>query len=122
MCKVEKSQLDVLPFKLWATVLASVAMRIERLKYLARNQPEEPATIELCENEIQAIVVLKDKKPRDYDPEKVPTIAQAVRWIAELGGYTGKQSGGPPGTIVIGRGLRDVEIAARVLVNIHDST
>jgi hypothetical protein len=122
VCKVEKSQLDVLPFKLWATVLASVAMRIERLKYLARNQPEEPATIELCENEIQAIVVLKDKKPRDYDPEKVPTIAQAVRWIAELGGYTGKQSGGPPGTIVIGRGLRDVEIAARVLVNIHDST
>ena len=122
VCKVEKSQLDVLPFKLWATILASVAMRVERLKYLARTQPEEPATSELSENEIQAIVTLKDKKPRDYDPEKIPTIAQAVRWIAELGGYTGKQSGGPPGTIVIGRGLRDVEIAARVLVNINNST
>lgn len=122
VCKVEKSQLDVLPFKLWATILASVAMRIERLKYLARSQPEEPATIELTKKEIHAIIVLKDKLPYDYDLEKTPTIAQAVLWIAELGGYTGKQSGGPPGTIVLGRGLRDVEIAARVLVNIGNST
>jgi hypothetical protein len=122
VCKVEKSQMDVLPFKLWATILASVAMRVERLKYLARTKPEEPATIELSETEVQAIVALKDKKPRDYDPNQIPTIAQAVRWIAELGGYTGKQSGGPPGTIVIGRGLRDVEIAARVLVNIEHTT
>lgn len=118
VCKVEKSQLDVLPFKLWATILASVATRIERLKYLARTTPDEPATAELSETEVDAIIALKDKMPRDYDPEKTPTIGQAVLWLAQLGGYTGKQSGGPPGTIVIGRGLRDVEIAARVLVNL----
>ena len=118
VCKVEESQLDVLPFKIWATVLGSLAMRVERLKYLARNTPEAPATVELTELEIEAITALKRRKPKDYDPGRTPTIAQAVRWIAELGGYTGKQSGGPPGTIVIGRGLRDVETAARVLANL----
>ncbi len=118
VCKVEKSQLDVLPFKLWATILSSVAMRVERLKYLARTTPDEPATAELSEVEVQAIVTLKDKLPPDYNPAKTPTIGQAVLWLAQLGGYTGKQSGGPPGTIVIGRGLRDVEIAARVIVNL----
>ncbi len=118
VCKVEESQLEVLAFKVWATILASVAMRIERLKYLARNTPDAPATVELADVEIEAIMALKRRKPKDYDPDRTPTIAQAVRWIAELGGYTGKQSGGPPGTIVIGRGLRDVEIAARVLVNL----
>jgi len=54
--------------------------------------------------------------PKDYSPDKVPTIAQAVRWIAELGGYVGaKRSGGPPRTVVIGRGLKDVQTAAQVV-------
>jgi hypothetical protein len=38
----------------------------------------------------------------------VPTIAQATLWLAELGGYTGKSSGGPPGSTTIGRGLQRV--------------
>jgi hypothetical protein len=119
VCKVEESQLEVLPFKIWATILGSVAMRVERLKYLARTTPDAPATVELSETEIRAITTLKRRPSKeDYDPTRTPTIAQAVLWIAELGGYTGKQSGGPPGTIVIGRGLRDVEIAARVLANL----
>lgn len=120
VCRVEESQLDVLAFKVWATVLASVAMRVERLKYLARNEPDAAATVELTELELKAIIALKTSDgyppPKDYTPDKVPTIAQAVRWIAELGGYVGaKRSGGPPGTIVIGRGLEHVEIAAQAI-------
>ncbi len=45
-------------------------------------------------------------------PEGVPSIAQAVRWIADLGGYTGKSSGGPPGSTTIGRGLERLMIWA----------
>lgn len=121
VCRVEDSQLEVLAFKVWATILASVAMRIELLKYLARNEPDAAATVELTNVELQAIIALKTDDggppPKDYSPDKIPTIAQAVRWIAELGGYVGaKRSGGPPGTIVIGRGLRDVQIAARVII------
>lgn len=120
VCRVEQSQLEVLSFKIWATVLASVAMRIERLKHLARNEPDAPATVELTELELKAIIALKTNDryppPKDYTPGKLPTISQAVRWIAELGGYVGaKRSGGPPGTVVIGRGLERVEIAAQAI-------
>jgi hypothetical protein len=53
------------------------------------------------------LVVLKrrQKKRTESVPDGVPTIAQATRWIADLGGFTGKSSGGPPGSITIGRGL-----------------
>ena len=33
-------------------------------------------------------------------------------WLAELGGYTGKSSGGPPGTITISRGLAKLRAGA----------
>ena len=29
----------------------------------------------------------------------MPTIAQAIIWLTDLGGYTGQSSGGPPGTL-----------------------
>jgi hypothetical protein len=45
----------------------------------------------------------------------MPTIAQAVRWIADLGGYTGNKSSGPPGSVVIARGLERLTIAVQVL-------
>jgi hypothetical protein len=38
-----------------------------------------------------------------------------VRWIADLGGYTGKGSGGPPGSVTIGRGFARVTAAAAVM-------
>ncbi len=51
----------------------------------------------------------------------MPTIAEATLWIAEFGGYTGKSSGGPPGSITIGRGLERLLIAAEVLEALHSS-
>jgi hypothetical protein len=48
-------------------------------------------------------------------PDTMPTIRQATLWIAELGGYTGKSSGGPPGAITIGRGFEFVAGAAAML-------
>ena len=88
-------------------MLAAVATRVERLKHLARTQPDAPATIELSELELEALRAAKHKfKSRvETIPDGVPSIAQAVRWIADLGGYTGKSSGGPPGSTTIGRGL-----------------
>jgi hypothetical protein len=40
----------------WATILAAVATRIERLKHLARERADEPATVELTLEEIRMIV------------------------------------------------------------------
>ena len=91
----------------WATILAVVATRIERLKRLARAEVQRPATDELTEIEVEVLIALKRrrKKRTERMPDGMPTIAQAVGWIADIGGYTGKSSGGPPGAITIGRGL-----------------
>lgn len=111
LCRVEDSQLrsrDAL-FK-WATILASVATRAMRLSHLARNSPNLPATDELSEYELEALFALRE--PKGASKGTVPTLAQAVRWLADLGGYIGPWNG-PPGPTVIGRGLHDVLVAAR---------
>jgi hypothetical protein len=117
-CDVEEMQLrSAGAAQKWATMLAAVAVRIERLKLLSRKEPERPASDEFSPTELQAIVLLRfGNKARRQVPEgTVPTIKQAVQWLAEIGGYTGKSSGGPPGSVTIGRGLREVLVAARVL-------
>lgn len=117
-CKVEETQLhDSAQVKKWATMLATVALRIERLKYLSRKQPDLPASVELSAVEIRTLLLLKraQKKRNETVPDAMPSIAQATRWIADLGGYTGKSSGGPPGSFTIRRGLDEVRAGARVL-------
>lgn len=116
-CNVEQTQLRTMrSVTVWATILASVAVRIERLKLLSRTEPELPATVELSMPEIGALILLKreNKKRNEVIPDAIPSIGQATVWIAELGGYTGKSSGGPPGSITIRRGLEQLQVAARV--------
>lgn len=111
-CNVEDSQLrSMQALQKWALVLATVAVRIERLKMLARDTPDAPATDAFSDSEIHAIIILKRRNGRKI-PDGIPTMAQATIWLAELGGYTGKSSGGPPGTVTIARGLLRVRAAA----------
>jgi len=114
-CNVEGSRLHS-PERLekWATLLAAVAARIERMKQLSRESPEQPASIELTPGEIAAVLWFKRKyKKRNEVVSDNPTIAEAVKWIAEMGGYTGY--GGPPGTITITRGLDRIAVLADYL-------
>ena len=111
-CNIENSQLRSMDALLkWAIVLATVAVRIERLKVLSRTEPDAPATTTFSASEIHAIIILKRRSGRPI-PDAVPTVAQATTWLAELGGYTGKSSGGPPGTVTLARGLLRVRAAA----------
>lgn len=109
-CNVEDAQLRSMNAMVkWATIHAAVATRIERLKYLSRNKPDEPATLELDEDEIEALKL--DQRRRAPGAKKarglpeMPTIGEATRWIAELGGWIGP-SNGPPGAVTIARGMR----------------
>jgi len=120
-CNVEQSQLrSEEALRKWAVVLAAVASRVERLKLLARTQPTLSADVEFSEVELHALLVLKrrNRKQNEDIPDGVPSIAQATIWLAELGGYTGKSSGGPPGTITISRGLMKLRGAADLLAAI----
>lgn len=113
-CNVEDTQLRGFDHIVrWATLQGSVAMRILRLTYFARTAPELPATTELSTSEVEATILLR--KPPSVPRKSIPPIGQVVRWIAELGGYTGKSSGGPPGSLVIARGLDRIASVAQVL-------
>lgn len=115
-CRVEDTQMrDPEAVKLWATVLASVAMRIERLTHLAREQPDVPATEEFTTYEIQAAILLR--RPEGYSLADVPTVGEMVRWLADQGGYVGHKSSGPPGAQTLGRGLREIEVVAKALAS-----
>lgn len=115
LCRVEDTQLrsrDAI-FK-WATILAAVATRAMRITHLARATPDVPASTEFSPAELGAIIALR--QPKKIAEGYVPTLALAVRWIADLGGYAGPWVG-PPGAIVIGRGLYDVLVVARAFEN-----
>jgi hypothetical protein len=115
-CRVEQTQLrSAKAITLWATILASVAGRIERLRLLSRTTPEAPASVELADHEIRALVLLKRDGRRGRKISSTPTIGEVTLLIAELGGYTGKSSGGPPGAVTIRRGLDVLGPAARML-------
>lgn len=116
-CRVEQTQLRSKESVLkWATLLAAVAARIERIKKLSRAQPDVPASVEFSAPEIRAVVLLRHgKKAATFLRSGVPTLAQLTRWVADLGGYTGKSSGGPPGSITLARGLTQVQTAVRTL-------
>jgi hypothetical protein len=107
----------------WATLLAAVAIRIERLKFLARTAPETAASSELTPHEIHALVLWKrrTKKRTEAMPKDFPTMGEAVLWIAQMGGYTGKSSGGPPGAITIARGLDRLCQRAEALEDLESS-
>lgn len=123
VCDVECNQLRSRDAVVrWATILGVVAVRAERIKRLGREAPERPASDELSEVEIEVLLALKRtiKKRSETIPDAVPTMAQAALWLADIGGYTGKWSGGPPGTITIGRGLERVRYGAEAVLAVRN--
>jgi len=115
-CNVEDTQLrERQNIERWATILASAAMRLLRLTYLARTTPDEPATVDLSRAEIDALIL--KRKPHGFRRGDTPSIGVAVEWIARMGSYTGNSSGGPPGALVIARGLARIEVLAEVLAD-----
>jgi hypothetical protein len=113
-CQLERSQLrSADAIKKWASILAAVATRIERLKRRSRTEGELEATSELSREEIDAAIILS--KTKRWIVGGSLTLAEAVELIARVGGYTGKSSGGPPGSTTIARGLERVAAAAEAL-------
>ena len=119
-CSVEENQLRSAGAAIkWATILIAVAVRIERIKQLSREQPDRPAADEFSPVEIKAAALLYFDKSakRKAALAATPSIADVTLWVASIGGYTGKtSSGGPPGSITIARGLKSVRAAAKALL------
>jgi nucleotide-binding universal stress UspA family protein len=118
LCNVEDSQLRSAEAVIkWATILAAVAVRANRLTKLRDSDPTVPATAEFSRLELDAIILLR--RPKGVALGYTPSLVTAIRWVADLGGYTGRSSGGPPGPAVIGRGLEKIDTLARGLANLE---
>lgn len=112
-CNIEDTQLEsARGIRVLSVLLASVATRLLRMTYFARTAPDLPASVEFDASEVRAAALLNRKRRVRVD--KV-TIGMITLWIAEVGGYINRKSAGPPGLIVLARGLRSVAATARAL-------
>jgi len=119
-CHVEELQLETA--ERLQNALATyciVAWRLLWLTYEARRVPEAPCSLALESHEWQALYCTIHKTP--VPPAQPPTLQQAVRWIAQLGGFLGRKSDGQPGAKTIWRGLRRLDDIAATWQLLHPS-
>lgn len=118
-CLVENSLLQTAKrLQNYITLMCVIAWRLQWLTYLNRTAPDLPCIHILTTVEWQALYMRMHKTTQF--PEKLPTVRQAVRWIAQLGGFLGRKSDGEPGMTVIWRGwqrLQDLADTWSVIVN-----
>jgi uncharacterized protein DUF4338/transposase Tn5 family protein/transposase-like protein len=81
-----------------------VAWRIFHLTKLGRETPNVPCTVYFEEIEWQALVGFMTKNP--IPPREPPTLREAIRMIASLGGFLGRKGDGEPGVQTIWLGLQ----------------
>jgi hypothetical protein len=104
-CAVEELQLEEAQRLMRAVATyCIVAWRLLWLSYEARKNPDAPCDGVLETHEWQSLYCMVHKTPTP--PDKPPTLREAVRMIAQLGGFLGRKHDGEPGVKVIWRGLR----------------
>lgn len=104
-CKVEQAQLETAArLRRYLAVSAVIAWRTLFLTMQSRAVPDMPSDVLLELEEWQALYCHhhQTKEP----PAQPPTLAEAARMIARLGGFIGRKSDGHPGATVIWRGLQ----------------
>jgi hypothetical protein len=105
-CKIEERQLETLDAMERAIpVFSIVAWRLLWLTLQARESPDAPCTGILEEFEWKVLCVTVRARGRQLPP-KPPTLREAVRMIAQLGGFLARKCDGEPGPQTIWRGLR----------------
>lgn len=103
-CRVEKRQLETVEQLIRCLMVdVVVAWRILLLTKLGREVPELPCTVVFDEYEWKALYYFVNKTSRL--PAKEPTLQEAIRMVAKLGGFLGRKCDGEPGSITIWRGL-----------------
>lgn len=102
-CRIEAVQLASADrLKPLIALYSIIAWRLFWATFFMRTQPDAPATTILAPHELQALYHFHHRRP--LPPAAAPTVAQATRWIAQLGGFLNRKGDGFPGVTVIWRG------------------
>jgi hypothetical protein len=103
-CKIEQRQLETAArLERALSVDQVVAWRLLALCKAAREQPDEAVSAWLSQAEWEALWCHVHQ--RITPPKTPPSVRQAVRWLAQLGGFMARKSDGEPGPITLWRGL-----------------
>ena len=104
-CRIEARQLETAErLERCLTLYSVIAWRVLYATLLARAAPELPCTALLDPDEWQALACIVHRT--STPPSTPPTLRQAVRWIAQLGGFLARTSDGEPGPITLWRGFQ----------------
>jgi len=107
-CRVEDCLLQTATrLQNYIALMSVVAWRLQWLTYINRTNPTEPCTTVLTTIEWQALYMRIHKT--STLPKALPSTHQAIRWIAQLGGFLGRKSDGEPGIVVIWRGWQRLQ-------------
>jgi hypothetical protein len=101
----------------YITLMSIFAWRLFWMTTVHRRDPK--ATVDSILTDREWRVLFKIQQPQRRIPKKPPLLQDAIRWIAQLGGFLGRKHDGQPGSMTLWRGwrkfqdmLKGAEIAA----------
>ena len=107
-CRIENRQLGSADrLEACLAIDLVVAWRIYHLTKLGRATPDVPCSIYFEEAEWKALNTFVTKKATDTD--KPPTLREAIRMVAMLGGFLARKGDGEPGTQCLWLGLQRLD-------------
>lgn len=107
-CTVEDCRLKTVDrLQNYIALMSVIAWRLMWLTYINRTEPDLPCTAILTTTEWEALYMRIHKTSQL--PDTIPTVRQAVRWIAQLGGFLGRKGDGEPGIVVVWRGWQRLQ-------------
>lgn len=123
-CKIEERQLgNADRIESCLAIDMVIAWRIYHLTKLGREIPDVPCTVFFEEAEWKALLAYKTKNP--IPPKKTPTLRDAMRMVASLGGFLGRKCDGNPGTKSLWLGLQrldDITVMWKITMSEYIST
>lgn len=113
-CNVEACRLATATrLQNFIALMSVIAWRLHWMTFVQRAQPDLPCTTVLTSVEWQALYMRIHKSHKL--PAQPPSVRQAVRWIAQLGGFLARKSDGEPGITTVWRGWRRLQDIASTL-------
>lgn len=117
-CRIEQAQLAsekrLIPL---VALFSIIAWRLFWCTFLARTDPDAPASAILAQHELQALYTFIHKQP--IPDSLTPTVHQATRWIAQLGGFLARKRDGDPGVTVVWRGWQRLTDISQAYLAFH---
>jgi len=107
-CKIEQRQLGTAErLEACLAIDLVVAWRIFHLTKLGRETPDVPCTLYFEEAQWKALLAYVTKNP--VPPSEPPSLREAMRLVARLGGFLGRKGDGDPGTQTLWLGLQRLD-------------